>query len=200
MRTNLKKVQWCPKCGDFMILIAINKALKELDIPKHKVVFVSGIWCSGKMTHYLDGYAAETLHGRVVPFATGVKLANPDLTVIWIWWDGDGYGIWLSHFLNGARRNTNLLYIVCNNENYALTTGQASPTTPCNVKTSSTPTWNTVLPIDPCTMAKAAGGTFSKQGDSNKLKELVELIKDGIQHDWFAHLDVLQACPSWKRW
>jgi 2-oxoglutarate/2-oxoacid ferredoxin oxidoreductase subunit beta len=139
MRSWLHKFQRCPGCGNFLIHLAIKNALKELNIPKHKVVIVTGIWCSGKMNQYLDGYGAETLHGRSVPFATGLKLANPELTVIAYGGDGDGYGIWLWHLLHAARRDTNITYIVADNENYALTTGQASPTTPLDIPTKSTP-------------------------------------------------------------
>lgn len=113
-----------------MIHLAIKNALKELNIAKENVVVVSGIGCSGKMSQYLDGYGAETLHGRALPFATGVKMSNEKLTVIGISGDGDAYGIGLGHFLHSCRRDVDLLYVVANNENYGLTTGQASPTTP----------------------------------------------------------------------
>lgn len=199
MRTDLKKTQWCPWCGDFFILVALNKALKELEIPREHIVIVSGVGCSGKFSQYVDGYAAETLHGRTIPFATGVKLANPDLTVIAIGGDGDGYGIGLSHFLNGARRDANILYIVCNNENYALTTGQASPTTPCGVKTSSTPEGNTMHPLQPLQLAQAAGARFTKQTSSDKMNEMKDIIKEGINFKGFAHIDIQQVCPSWKK-
>lgn len=140
-----------------MINVALKNALKQLQIPKHKVVIVSGIGCAGKTSQYIDGYGAETLHGRGLPFATGVKLANPDLTVIVYGGDGDGYGIGLGHFLHSCRKNINLTYIVANNENYGLTTGQASPTTPLHIKTRSTPEGNQLLPFDPNALAKAAG-------------------------------------------
>jgi len=200
MRTNLNKIQRCPGCGNFFILLALKKALQKLGIPKHKYVVVSWIWCSGKMPHYIDGYAAETLHWRILPFATGVKLANPQLTVIWIGGDGDGYGIGLSHFIHTARRNIDLLYIVANNQNYWLTTGQASPTTPKWVVTASTPRWNPLPPLDPVALAKAAWAEFSYKVSHQDVNELADWIAKGIQHPGFAHLDVDQACPSWRKW
>lgn len=199
MRANLNKIQWCPWCGDFFIHAAIKSALKELNIPKHKVVVVSGIGCSGKTSQYLDGYASETLHGRAVPFATGVKLANPDLTVIVYGGDGDGYWIWLGHFLHACRRNINLTYIVANNENYGLTTGQASPTTPLHAKTKSTPQGNTITPFNPNALAQAAGCGHSVHVLDKDLPVLIKTIIEGITHPWFSHIDVDQACPTWRK-
>ena len=183
-----------------MIHLAIKNAIKELNIPKHKVVVVSGIGCSGKMSQYIDSYGAETLHGRSVPFATGLKLANPDLTVIAYGGDGDGYGIWLGHLLHAARRDTNITYIVADNENYALTTGQASPTTPINIPTKSTPAGNTVTPFNPIELVKAAGCRNVVDAVDKDIKGLTESIKNAIQHQGFSHIHVNQACPTWRRW
>ncbi len=181
-------------------MTALKAALKQLNIPKHKVVIVSGIGCASKIPHYIDAYGAETLHGRGLPFATWVQLANPDLTVIVYWWDGDGYGIWVGHLMAAARRNINLTYIVANNENYGLTTGQASPTTPLHIKTKSTPEWNTIAPFDPNALAKAAGCGYSVRMIDKDLPALTQAIIDGIKHEWFAHIDVDQACPTWRKW
>jgi len=200
MRNWLNKFQRCPGCGDFMIHLAIKNALKELNIAKENVVVVSGIGCSGKMSQYLDGYGAETLHGRALPFATGVKMSNEKLTVIGISGDGDAYGIGLGHFLHSCRRDVDLLYVVANNENYGLTTGQASPTTPLWIKTKSTPDGNTFQPFHPNVLAKSAGCRYSEQASSSDVKWLTQVLKDGILHKGFAHVDVAQACPSWKKW
>lgn len=200
MRTNLTKIQRCPWCGNFMIMAAIKNALKELNIPKHKVVILSGIGCASKMPQYIDSYGCETLHGRSLPFATWVKMANPDLTVIAYGGDGDGYGIGLGHFLASCRRDVNLTYIVGNNENYGLTTGQASPTTPIGSKTKSTPEGNDLPPYDPVAMAKAAGCKFSFTHSDKDIPGLTKLIVDAIQHQGFSHIDVDQACPSRRRW
>lgn len=122
MRKDLNKFQRCPGCGNFFILLAIKNALAKLSIPKHKTVIVTGIGCNSKMSQYVDGLGVETLHGRSLPFALGVKLANPELTVISVSGDGDSYGIGLSHLLHAAKRNVPLLHLTCDNQNYALTT------------------------------------------------------------------------------
>lgn len=150
--------------------MAIKNAFKELAIESHRRVVVSGVGCSGKASQYIDGYGAETLHGRALPFATGVKLAKPDLTVVAMGGDGDGYGIGMGHFIHACRKNLNMTYIVFNNENYALTTGQASPTTPIGAKTKTTPNGNTTAPFDPIELAKSAGAGFAKKGYSQDFK------------------------------
>lgn len=200
MRSWLTNIQWCPWCGDTLIIMALKNAFKELWIESHQRVVVSGVGCSGKATQYVDGYAAETLHGRAIPFATGVKLANPDSHVVVMWGDGDGYGIGMGHFIHACKRNLNITYLVFNNENYALTTGQASPTTPIGAVTKTTPNGNLQSPFDPVALAKEAGATYAKYADSSKFVELKELIKEAISHDGFAVLDIKQACPSFKRW
>lgn len=200
MRKDLDKIQWCPGCWWFLVLATVKKVLKELQIPTKDILIVSWIWCSWKVSHYIDWYAAETLHWRLLPFAIWAKMSNPNLTVIWIWGDGDGYGIWLWHFLHACRRDIDLTYIVMDNENYWLTTWQASPTTPLWVKTSSTTNWNTIKPFDPISLAKAAWCWFTNSIESTDIKNLWNLIKEAILYKWFSHLDVRQACPSWKKW
>jgi 2-oxoglutarate ferredoxin oxidoreductase subunit beta len=200
MRSWLNNIQRCPGCWDTLIIGAIKKAFAELGIESHNRVVVSGIWCSWKASQYIDWYAAETLHGRTLPFATGVKLANPDLTVMAIWWDWDWYGIWVGHFVHACRRDLNITYIVMDNENYALTTGQASPTTPIWAKTKTTPEWNTSSPFDPIWIAKQAWCSFAKTTSSDKFIEMKEMIKEAIQHKWFSLVNIDQACPSFRRW
>ncbi|MFZ2150440.1 MAG: thiamine pyrophosphate-dependent enzyme [Candidatus Absconditicoccaceae bacterium] len=200
MRTGLNKFQRCPGCGDYLIHLAIKQAVQELNIPKHNLVFITGIGCNSKMSQYLDGYGSETLHGRGLPFATGIKLSNPDLTVISIAGDGDSYGIGLGHLLHTARRNINLVHITCDNENYGLTTGQASPTTPIDIKTKSTPDGNQTRPFDPIGLLKSAGCEFSFSLPDKDIKGLKEKIKEAILHPGFAHIDIKQQCPSWKVW
>jgi len=200
MRTNLTDIQWCPGCWNFLILAAVKQAINQLWTPKEDIVVVSGIGCSWKITQYLPYYAAETLHGRSIPFWIWVKLANPKLKVICFGWDGDMYGIWLNHLLHAARRNNDITVIVHDNENYGLTTGQASPTTPKWVKTSSTPNWNQFSPFNPVELVKSAWAKFTKQIEDKNIPELIQTIKDAINYEWFAHIDVKQACSSWKRW
>ena len=200
MRSWLNNIQWCPGCGDTLIIWAIKKAFAELEIESHNRVVVSWVGCSWKASQYIDGYAAETLHGRAIPFATGIKMVNPDLTVLVAWGDWDGYGIWLGHFLHACKRDLDITYIVFDNENYALTTGQASPTTPVWAKTKTTPDGNTSEPFHPIELAKKAGCKFAKVADSIKFAEMVETIKEAILHKWFSLVNIHQACPSFKRW
>lgn len=200
MRTWLTNIQWCPGCWDTLIIMALKNAFKELQIESHQRVVVSWVGCSGKASQYVDGYAAETLHGRALPFATGIKLVKPELTVVIMWGDGDGYGIGMGHFIHSCKRDLNMTYLVFNNENYALTTGQSSPTTPIGAKTKTTPEGNTILPFDPIALARDAGCRFAKTADSAKFAELKEIIKEAIMHPGFAVIDIKQACPSFKRW
>ncbi len=200
MRTWLTDIQWCPGCWDTLIIMALKNAFKELAIESHNRVVVSWVGCAGKASQYVDGYAAETLHGRALPFATGIKLAKPELTVVVMWWDGDGYGIWMGHFIHSCKRNLNMTYLVFNNENYALTTWQASPTTPVWARTKTTPEGNTITPFNPLQLAIDAWCGFAKRADSSKFAELKEIIKEAILHPGFAVIDITQACPSFKRW
>lgn len=200
MRSWLTNIQRCPGCWDTLIIMALKNAFKDLQIESHKRVVVSGVWCSGKASQYVDGYGAETLHGRAIPFATGIKLAKPEMTVVIMGWDGDGYGIGMGHFIHACRRNLDMVYLVFNNENYALTTGQASPTTPIGAKTKTTPEGNQAAPFDPLTLAKDAGCWFVRKWSSKDFQWLKELIKEAIAYPWFALIDIAQDCPSFKRW
>lgn len=200
MRSWLTNIQRCPGCGDTLIIMAVKNAFKELEIESHNRVVVSWVWCSWKASQYVDWYAAETLHGRAIPFATWVKLASPESTVLIMWWDWDGYGIGMWHFIHACRRDLDMTYLVFDNENYALTTGQASPRTPIWAKTKTTPDWNTTEPFDPIELAKKSWCKFAKYADSIKFQDLKEIIKEAIQHKWFSVIDIHQACPSFKRW
>jgi 2-oxoglutarate ferredoxin oxidoreductase subunit beta len=128
---------WCPGCGDFGILSGLQQALAGLNLPPHQVAVFGGIGCSGKTQYYTSAYGVHTLHGRVLPYATGAKLANPDLTVVAVGGDGDGMAIGAGHFVNTGRRNVDLTYILFNNEVYGLTKGQASPTLPLGLQTKT---------------------------------------------------------------
>ena len=133
------KPDWCPGCGDFAVLNALQRALAELDIAPHNVQVVSGIGCSSNLPGFINAYGFHGLHGRSLPVATGARLGNTDLTVIATGGDGDGYGIGVGHFVHTCRRNVNMTYIVMDNQVYGLTTGQASPTTEKDIRTKSTP-------------------------------------------------------------
>ena len=200
MRSWLTNIQWCPGCGDTLIIGAIKKAFAELGIESHQRVVVSGVWCSWKSSQYIDWYWAETLHWRTLPFATWVKMADPKLTVMAVGWDWDWYWIWMGHFIHSCKRDIDVTYIVMDNENYALTTGQASPTTPLWAKTKTTPEGNSSEPFDPTKLALQSWCSFAKIADSTKFAEMKEVIKDAINHKWFSLVNIIQACPSFKRW
>ncbi len=189
---------WCPGCGDFGILSAVQMALAKLQIPPHRTAVVGGIGCSGKTPHYMNTYAFHTLHGRVVPCMTALKLANHDLTVIGVGGDGDAYGIGAGHFVAGGRRNLDVTYIVFNNDVYALTKGQASPTIGKGLKTKSMPEQSIVAPIDPVLLALACGYTFVARGYALDTKYLVEVIAQAIRHRGSSLVDVLQTCPTYN--
>lgn len=200
MRTGTNHFQRCPWCGNFAINFAIKSALKELNIAKKDILVVSGIWCSGKMAQYIDGYSVESLHGRAIPFAIGAKLANPKLTVLVYSGDGDAYGIWLAHFIHACRRDIDITYIVADNENYALTTGQTSPTTPLHQATHSEPHGNNNNPIYPVQLAKTAGIKYNTSVASKDIKAMQKAIVEWIQHQGFSHIHINQDCPSYKSW
>src|ERR687887_976754 len=157
---------WCPGCGDFGVLAAVQKALVELQIPNHNVVTISGIGCSSNLPGYVNAYGMHTLHGRSLAVATGAKLGNHELKVICTGGDGDGYGIGGNHFVHTMRRNVDLTYIVMDNQIYGLTTGQTSPTSAKGMKTKSTPHGSVENPINPIPLAIAAGATYVARGYS----------------------------------
>ena len=189
---------WCPGCGDFGVLAAVQKALVELQIQPHNVVTISGIGCSSNFPGYVETYGMHTLHGRALAVATGVKMSNHHLTVMVTGGDGDGFGIGGNHFVHTMRRNVDLLYIVMDNQIYGLTTGQTSPTSRIGMKTKSMPFGNIEAPVNPMAMALAAGATFVARGYSAEQKHLTELIKQGIEHKGFSFLDVFSPCVTYN--
>ena len=189
---------WCPGCGDFGVLNALQRAVFELGLQPHKMLLVSGIGCSSNLPGYMNAYGMHTLHGRSLPVATGAKLGNHDLTVIATGGDGDGYGIGGNHLMHTARRNIDLTYIVMDNQVYGLTTGQISPTSRLDMKTKSTPQGNLEWPINPLTSAIMNGATYVARGFSGDPKQLVELMKGGIRHRGFALIDVFSPCVTFN--
>lgn len=190
---------WCPGCGNFAIWNAIKGALAELDINGKDIVNISGIGCSGKMLNYLRTYGFHTLHGRTMPVATGVKLTNHKLTVIVNGGDGDGYGMGMGHFIHAIRRNLNITYLIHNNHVYGLTTGQASPTTDKGLKSKSTPHGVIDEPLNGLFVSLSAGATFIARGYSGDLEHLKSIIKAGIMHNGFAHIEILQPCVTFGK-
>lgn len=190
---------WCPGCGDFGVLRALQMAAAELNLDPAQTVLVAGIGCSGKIGDYFRSYSMHVVHGRTMPVATGIKLANRDLTVIAAGGDGDGYGIGLNHFIHAARRNVNITYIVMDNQVYGLTKGQTSPTTHFGAKTSTSPGGATDRPIKPLRMALVAGVTYLAQGFSGDPKHLAQLIKGAIQHRGFALVNCYSPCVTYNK-
>jgi 2-oxoglutarate ferredoxin oxidoreductase subunit beta len=189
---------WCPGCGDFGIMTALQMALAELGLEPHQVVMVSGIGCSGKEPHNVKAYGVHTLHGRTLPFATGIKVANPELVVLAIGGDGDGLGIGAGHFVNTGRRNLDITYIIHNNGVYGLTKGQASPTLKLGLKTKALPKPNINEAVNPIALALVAGYTFVARSYAYDVKHLKETIKQAIQHKGLAFIDALQPCPTYN--
>ncbi len=189
---------WCPGCGDFGVLAAVQKALVELQIPNHTVATVSGIGCSSNFPGFINTYGMHTLHGRSLPVASGLKLANHELTVLVTGGVGDGFGIGCGHFVHTMRRNINLTYLVLDNQVYGLTTGQTSPTSRIGMKTKSNPYGNGDTPVNPITLALSAGATFVGRGFSGDQKHLTELIKAAIQHKGFSFLDIFSPCVTYN--
>jgi 2-oxoglutarate ferredoxin oxidoreductase subunit beta len=190
---------WCPGCGDFGVLAAVQKALVELQIPNHRVATVSGIGCSSNFPGFIETYGMHTLHGRSLPVASGLKLANHDMTVLVTGGDGDGFGIGCGHFVHAMRRNINLTYIVMDNQIYGLTTGQTSPTSRIGMKTKSNPYGNMDSPLNPITLALSAGATFVARGFSGEQKHLTELLKQAISHKGFSFLDIFSPCVTYNK-
>jgi len=188
---------WCPGCGNFGILKALNKALVELEIEPHQLLLVSGIGQAGKLPHYSRGNIFNSLHGRPVPPAIGAKIANPELVVIAVSGDGDAYGEGGNHFIHAMRRNHDITYLVHNNQVYGLTKGQTSPTSDPGFVTKTTP-YGASPPINPIALAIAGGATFVARGFAGDIDYLAEIIKGGIQHRGFALIDILQPCVSFN--
>jgi 2-oxoglutarate ferredoxin oxidoreductase subunit beta len=191
-------MDWCPGCGDFGITSAIQMALAELDLEPHKVVVVSGVGNAAKAPHFIKVNGVHTLHGRLLPFAMGIKIANPDLEVIGAGGDGDGLGIGAGHFVNAGRRNIDMTYLLFNNGVYGLTKGQASPTLPLGVKTKALPKPNINEAVNPVALAITSGYTFVSRSYSFDVIHLKNIIKQGIQHKGLALVEVLQPCPTYN--
>src|SRR5882672_2538197 len=189
---------WCPGCGDFSVLSALQTALFELGLKPHQVLVVSGIGCSSNLPGFLNAYGMHTLHGRSLAVATGAKLGNHELTVIATGGDGDGYGIGGNHFTHTARRNVDLTYIVMDNQIYGLTTGQISPSSRVGMKTKSTPFGSVETPINPLTSAIMNGATFVARAFSADGKQMTDLMKRAILHKGFALIDVFSPCVTFN--
>ena len=189
---------WCPGCGDFGIMNGLQMAFTELGLEPHEIVMVSGIGCSGKEPHNVRCYGVHTLHGRTLPFAMGIKVANPKLEVLAIGGDGDGLGIGVGHFVNAGRRNIDMTYIIHNNGVYGLTKGQAAPTLQLGLQTKALPKPNINEAINSIGLAIISGFTFVARSYAYDVRHLKDTIKLAVQHRGLAFIDCLQPCPTYN--
>jgi 2-oxoglutarate ferredoxin oxidoreductase subunit beta len=197
-KSDLKPV-WCPGCGDFSVLSAITRALAELRLPHKDVALVSGIGCSSRLPAYTSLYGFHAVHGRALPVASGLKLARPELTVLAVGGDGDGFSIGGNHFVHGCRRNVDMTYIIMDNSVYGMTKGQASPTTEADWTGSKlTPEGPGLSPFRPLEMALSAGATFISRAFSGDPLEVTRQICAAIEHKGFSFVHVLSPCVTYR--
>lgn len=190
---------WCPGCGDFSVLAAMQRAVANLGLEPEQVAVVSGIGCSGRISGYINSYGLHGIHGRALPIAQGLKMANRDLTVIASGGDGDGFAIGLNHTIHAIRRNLDITYIVMDNQIYGLTKGQTSPRSQVGFQTKSTPKGSIEAPLSPLEMALAAGATFVAQGMSSDLKGLTSIIEEAVKHKGFSMVNVYSPCVTYNK-
>jgi len=197
-RNNIKP-NWCPGCGDFSVQAAIQRAAANVGLEPEQLAIVSGIGCSGRISGYINAYGLHGIHGRALPIAQGLKMANRELTVIASGGDGDGFAIGLSHTVHAIRRNMNVTYIVMDNQIYGLTKGQTSPRSAQGFKTKSTPEGSIEGTISPLELAMSAGATFVAQSFSSNIKQLTALIEEGIKHEGFSFINVFSPCVTFNK-
>lgn len=190
------KNTWCPGCGNFGILAAFKQALVEMNVDPAQVVIVTGIGCHGKISNYLKVNSFQSIHGRVIPVATAIKLSNHDLNVVGFSGDGDGYAIGIAHLIHAAKRNIDITVLVHNNQVFGLTTGQTTPTSERGFKSKSTPFGNMEDPLNPLAISLVSGASFVARGFAGDPNHLKQLIIAGMKHKGFALIDVLQPCVT----
>jgi 2-oxoglutarate/2-oxoacid ferredoxin oxidoreductase subunit beta len=189
-----QEVRWCPGCGDYAILSAVQGFLPELGIEPHKTVFVSGIGCSGRFTYYMDTYGFHGIHGRAPAIATGLATARPDLSVWVVTGDGDGLSIGGNHLIHALRRNVNLKILLFNNQIYGLTKGQYSPTSEEGKVTKSTPFGSVDHPFDPIALALGTEGSFVARTIDNDRGHLTEVLRAAAAHRGTSFVEIYQNC------
>ncbi|HWK22411.1 MAG TPA: 2-oxoacid:ferredoxin oxidoreductase subunit beta [Ureibacillus sp.] len=196
---NSVKPNWCPGCGDFSVQAAIQRAAANVGIEPHELAVVAGIGCSGRIAGYINSYGFHGIHGRALPIAQGLKMANRDLNVIASGGDGDGFAIGMAHTVHAIRRNIDVTYVVMDNQIYGLTKGQTSPRSAQGFVTKSTPGGAIEPSLKPLEVALSAGATFVAQGFSTDIKELTALIEAGIQHKGFSFINVFSPCVTYNK-
>ena len=187
-------VRWCPGCGDYAILAQMKKVLPDLGIPSEKTVFISGIGCSSRFPYYINSYGFHTIHGRAPTLATGVKLANPELSVWIISGDGDGFSIGASHLMHLCRRNLDVNVVLFNNQIYGLTKGQYSPTSPLGKITKTSPYGSLDAPFNPLAMVLSAGASFVARTIDRDTKHMAETFRRAAAHKGTSFIEVYQNC------
>lgn len=189
-----QEVRWCPGCGDYSILAQMKKALAGLNMPREKMVFVSGIGCSSRFPYYMNTYGFHSIHGRAPTFATGLKVANPDLNIWVITGDGDGLSIGGNHLIHAIRRNVDLKIVLFNNEIYGLTKGQYSPTSRVGTRTKSSPQGSIDNPLRPLSLAIGAEATFVARTIDVDINHLTETLRRASAHKGTAFIEIYQNC------
>ena len=202
-KSDVKPV-WCPGCGDYHVLIALTRALAELQVPPEKVAVVSGIGCSSRIPAYTTCYGFHGVHGRSLALGAGLKLVRPDLTVVVASGDGDGYSIGGNHFLHACRRNVDMTYLVMDNHIYGMTKGQPSPTTEPDIDTALAPGGTGLRPFNPLVIALASGANFVARAFSGNPPETAGIIAEAVRHPGFSFVEILSPCvtyrPDQKAW
>jgi 2-oxoglutarate ferredoxin oxidoreductase subunit beta len=195
-KSELKPI-WCPGCGDFGVLSAVCRALAAIDRPPYEIAFVSGIGCSSRIPGYTTTYGFNSVHGRALPIAQGIKLANPELLVLVAGGDGDGFSIGGGHVAHAIRRNIDLTYIVMDNQIYGLTKGQLSPTSPRGLHTASSAFGSLENPVNPLLYVLGYGAGFVAQGTPADMTQLAGLIEEGIRYPGFAFINIQSPCITY---
>ncbi len=190
---------WCPGCGYYSMTEGVTGALNQLGIEKHNTVIVSGIGCASRFPFFMETYGFHTLHGRALPVATGVRLANDDLTVIAVGGDGDGFAIGGGHIPHVARRNVDITYLLFDNGIYGLTKGQASPTSAVNFNTTTSPLGNLDEPLNPLMLVLSYGAGWVGQAYAGKPHHLAGLIAEAIAHKGFSYLHIISPCVTFDK-
>ena len=194
-----QEVRWCPGCGDYAILKCVQKTLADVEANPDNTVFVSGIGCSSRFPYYMNAYGFHTIHGRAPAFATGLKLANPELDVWMVTGDGDGLSIGGNHLIHALRRNVDLNIMLFNNEIYGLTKGQYSPTSRVGTRSPSTPTGSIDQPLSACSLALGAGAKFIARGIDTDAKNLSPVLKAAREFKGAAFVEIFQNCIVYNK-
>ncbi|ATD30516.1 2-oxoacid:ferredoxin oxidoreductase subunit beta [Macrococcoides bohemicum] len=196
---NSVKPNWCPGCGDFSVQAAIQKACANVGLEPEELAVITGIGCSGRLSGYINSFGVHSIHGRALPMAQGVKMANQELTVIASGGDGDGYAIGMGHTIHSIRRNIDLTYVVMDNQIYGLTKGQTSPSSAHGFVTKTTPHGSIEKNVSPLELAITSGATFVAQSFSSDIKELTAIIEAAINHKGFAFVNVFSPCVTYNK-